>query len=120
MKEKTNLKALFAVLFMLSTLVTSTVIVVHAQGAEDEEPTPEEAEVAQPGIDAAISDAELSDLQAVASQSGMSLQEAIDRRLLYGLLGLLLVAVAVTELLVLVAWLRGLVVRRREASGAAG
>ncbi len=79
MKEKTNLKVLFAALFMLSALVTSTVGVVYAQGAEDEEPTPEEAEVAPPEIDAAISDAELSDLQTVASQFGISLQEAIDR-----------------------------------------
>ena len=75
MKEKTNLKVLFAALFMLSALVTSTGV-VYAQGAEDEEPTPEEV---APEIDAAISDAELSDLQAVASQYGISLQEAIDR-----------------------------------------
>ena len=79
MKEKTKLKVLFAALFMFGALVTSTISVVHAQGAEDEEPTPEEAEVAPPEIDDAPSAAELQDLQTVASQSSISLQEAIDR-----------------------------------------
>ena len=77
MEEMTNLKVMFAALIMLSAFVTSPVSIVHAQEAGDAStPTPE---VAPPGIDDAISDAELQDLQTVASQSGMSLQEAIDR-----------------------------------------
>ena len=68
---------MFAALIMLSAFVTSPVSIVHAQEAGDAStPTPE---VAPPGIDDAISDAELQDLQTVASQSGLSLQEAIDR-----------------------------------------
>ena len=77
MEEMTNLKVMFAALIMLSAFVTSPVSIVHAQEAGDAStPTPE---VAPPGIDDAISDAELQDLQTVASQSGLSLQEAIDR-----------------------------------------
>ena len=77
MEEMTNLKVMFAALIMLSAFVTSPVSIVHAQEAGDAStPTPE---VAPPGIDDAISDAELQDLQTVASQSGISLQEAIDR-----------------------------------------
>ena len=77
MKEKTNLKVKFAVLFMLSALVMSTASVAHAQGAGGERPAL--PEVAAPEINDPISDAELRDLQAVASQFGISLQAAIAR-----------------------------------------
>lgn len=73
----TNLNAILSALLVLSALLTSTVSVAHAQEAGDEGTPPPEA--VPPEIDAAISDAELSDLQAVASQYGISLQEAIDR-----------------------------------------
>ena len=42
-------------------------------------PLPEEVDAAAPEIDDAISEAELQDLQAVADQYGISLQEAIER-----------------------------------------
>ena len=77
---KVNLSAMFAVLLTLSALVTATANVVHAQEAGDESPPPMEVlEVTPPEIDDAISEAEMRDLQAVASQLGISLQEAINR-----------------------------------------
>lgn len=75
-----NLKAILAVLFTLSALSTATVGVVHAQGPGDDGPPQVEVpDVAPPQIDDAISDAELRDLEAVANQFGISLQEAINR-----------------------------------------
>ena len=130
MKEKTNLKILFAVLFMLSALVTSTVILKST--ASDSVLDDLRTIAATKLIDATRADIANSITATVvradvpvlfypeSSMDGPVTNSSGSMRLLYGLLGLLIVAVAVTELLVLVAWLRGLVVRRREASGAAG
>ena len=75
--DSTSLKALLISMFAVSTLVTATVGVVHAQDSGDGgTPLPE---AAPPEIDDPPSDAELQDLQAVADREGISLQEAIDR-----------------------------------------
>lgn len=72
-----NLKALLVALSMLGILVTANVSVAHAQGAGDDgTPAPE---AAPPEIDDPPSEAELQDLQFIANQDDISLQEAIDR-----------------------------------------
>ncbi len=69
--------ALLVAAFMLGILGTAPVGVVHAQDAgADGTPVPESA---LPEIDDPPSDAELQDLQFIADQDGISLQEAIDR-----------------------------------------
>ena len=73
MKDNTLLMALP----MLCVLISVTVGVVHAQDTGDGGTPPPEA--APPEIDDPPSDAELQDLQFIANQEGISLQEAIDR-----------------------------------------
>ena len=73
MKDNTLLMALP----MLCVLIAATVGVVHAQDTGDGGTPPPEA--APPKIDDPPSDAELQDLQFIANQEGISLQEAIDR-----------------------------------------
>ena len=69
--------ALLVAMFMLGILGTVPVDVVHAQDSGGEgTPVPE---AAPPEIDDPPSDAELQDLQFIADQDGISLQEAIDR-----------------------------------------
>ena len=72
-----NLKALLMAVFVFGVLSMATVGVVHAQDAGDDA-TPLAADAPRE-IDDPPSDAELQDLQAVADQDGISLQEAIDR-----------------------------------------
>ena len=75
--DSTSLKALLIALFMLGVLVTATIDVAHAQDSGDDgTPLPE---AAPPEIDDPPSDAELDDLQFMADQEGITLQEAIDR-----------------------------------------
>ena len=75
--DGTSLKVLLISMFAVSTLVTATVGVVHAQDSGDGgTPLPE---AGPPEIDDPPSDAELQDLQAIADREGISLQEAIDR-----------------------------------------
>ena len=75
--NSTSLKLLLIALFMLGILGTGPVGTVHTQDAGgDGTPVPESA---PPEINDPPSDAELDDLQFMADQEGISLQEAIDR-----------------------------------------
>ena len=77
MKTHASLQVPLIALFMIGVLITATVGVVRAQDSGgDGTPLPE---VAPPEIDDLPSDAELQDLQFIADQDGISLQEAIDR-----------------------------------------
>ena len=73
MKDNTLLMALP----MICVLIAATVGVVHAQDTGDGGTPPPEA--APPEIADPPSDAELDDLQFIANQEGISLEEAIDR-----------------------------------------
>ena len=74
-----KLKAALMILFIFSALTLTTVSVVLA-GGDGENPLHQEvADVAAAQIDDPISDTELRDLQTVAEQAGISLQDAIDR-----------------------------------------
>lgn len=77
LSTNTNLRTLFVALFVLGALATATVGVVHAQTAG--EASTSLPDVVPPQVGDAPNDAELEDLQAVASQEGISLQDAIDR-----------------------------------------
>ena len=73
----TSLNTLLIAMFAVVSLIAATVGVAHAQDAGDDgTPLPESA---PPEIDDPPSDAELDDLQFIADQEGISLQEAIDR-----------------------------------------
>ena len=74
----TNLKVLLVALFVLGALATVTVSVVHTQGGGGDVGT-SLPDVIPPQIGDVPNDAELEDLRAVASQEGISLQDAMDR-----------------------------------------
>ena len=72
MKGISKLKVIPVALFMFGALVTATIGVIYTDETSTEgTPTPETGD--------SISPAEREDLQAVATQLGISLQEAIDR-----------------------------------------
>ena len=76
MKFFLKFRVILAALFLLAVLAVSTVLVFRGEEADAEDADFQGR--ASPGAEQSISAAELQDLQAVAEQYGISLQEAID------------------------------------------
>ena len=77
MRVYSKFRYILMALLLLTVLIVATVLVFHS-GEVDAGVAGYQGPASQ-GAEQSISDAELQDLQAVAEQSGISLQEAIDR-----------------------------------------